>query len=122
MEKLEDYSSDEEYNYKKKDWSEERMKQEIEELKKHPLFLDDVSDLENNEHLQALQALLYDDTKEDEHEMAQVFKKQGDEIFKERLMPVLKKGDLSKIKDENLRTRYKGTRHISILCFIIIRK
>jgi hypothetical protein len=108
MEKLGEPKNEFEYDYKKEGWSDERIKQEIEELKQHPLFCQDLSNLKDNEELAALQSLLYDDEKEDELEMANTFKKQGDEIFKDRLMPVLKKGNLEKIKDVNVRTSLKG--------------
>lgn len=108
MEKNEASSDDEMYERKGEKWSSERVEKEIEEMKKHPLFCQDITNLDDNEEMLALQSLLYDDDKADELESARIFKKHGDEVFRERVMPLLKRGDLNRIKDPNLRISLKG--------------
>ncbi|KAL2148472.1 hypothetical protein VTH82DRAFT_2026 [Thermothelomyces myriococcoides] len=51
------------------------------ELSKHPLFMTELDDAEDNEHLAALQALAYDGTP---LENAANFKEQGNECFREK--------------------------------------
>lgn len=110
MEKIDNTSQEDEIKPKRVKWSAERAQKEIDELKRHPLFCRDMTDLDTNEELLALQSLLYDDDKLDELESAQIFKKHGDEIFRDRVVPLLKKGNLDKIEDPNLRLSLKGSR------------
>lgn len=96
---LKDHDDSENYHYKKEGWSEERIKKEIEELRQHPLFLQDIGKFDDNEELLALQSIIYDDEKENELDLAQLFYTQGNEIFKDRLMPILKIPDFDKLKE-----------------------
>ncbi|KAL2158879.1 hypothetical protein VTH06DRAFT_2909 [Thermothelomyces fergusii] len=53
----------------------------VAELSKHPLFMTELDDVEDNEHLAALQALAYEGTP---LENAANFKEQGNECFREK--------------------------------------
>ena len=53
-------------NYKFREKTQEEIDKEIEELQSHPLFMTELpKDIENNKHLQALQALQYEGKPED---------------------------------------------------------
>ena len=115
MEKIPEHNEDEEeYNYTKLGWSEERIKTEIEELRQHPLFCQDVSNLENQEEMLALRSLIYDGDKEDEGALAQTFYRQGNDIFKERLLPILKIKNPENLKDKEQRISIRGRPTISL--------
>ena len=122
MEGLKDIPDDPfNFQYKKEGWSEKRIQAEIDELAKHPLFIKDVSKLKDNEMLQALQAIMYDDEEDNEEELANTFYKQGNEIFRDRLLPALKKLKDGNITDPNERISMKGTKILNISLIIGIR-